>query len=329
MSNDYWFGTKHAVLKQGDVMAAWANKPGLSASNKAFCIWYNGRKTAQEMLTKDAKKYTLLTKSLEDCGRTGWGWGINDLEEAFQHLSKNNGKWIDQKTSPYCYNGLSGVSNGTKGGTFITNTSLPESTRNFLTAVDSALSNMKNAMRIYQKNCAVLNSIKPSPSSPPTDWEKVKKGIDIVKDSAQNVSRYAWLAPATIDALLPQTNLNLARTGRISDFTDGLSTRMNQTVTFFDVVGKIHDSMTLYVEANRAFGDQRVGAAFGALSFALNYLPVLGGFYGEIVKRIPGLVENWKTFIIDYTYRFENPIAWGTSQERQQIPQRCEICGSI
>ncbi|MCB1024208.1 MAG: hypothetical protein KDB79_07455, partial [Acidobacteria bacterium] len=87
--------------------------------------------------------------------------------------------------------------------------------------------------------------------------------------------------------------------------------------------------LTMYVQATQAFqGDKRMGVAFAGLSLALNYVPVLGGFYGEIIKQIPGLVNHWRGFMADYTERNLNPTVYLTMKERQTPPWRCTICGS-
>ena len=329
MANKYWNGSEHAVLKKEDVSADWIKArwgaKGLGATNKAFCLWYHGRKTVTETGS------SAMRKSLEECGYTGWGVGVNDLDEAFKHLEKNGGRWTDNTTSSFgSYNGKRGDYTGSGNGLYIGSESIHPSISSFLTAVDKALADMKNAMHTYQKQCQALQAAKVTPQSPKSDWEKVKKNVDLIKGTAEKISKYAWLAPATIEANLPMTSSNLAHMKKASDFTDALTKRADQTVKFADAVGKIHDALTLYTEATKTFdGNQKVGVAFGALSIALTYVPVLGGFYGEIVKRIPGLAAHWKVFIADYTSRSLNPIAYQMKEAKKPAPWKCATCGSM
>lgn len=321
MSNKYWNGTEHAVLKKTDVQAGWINTPygskGLKATNKAFCIWYHGRKTTNDAFS------ALMTRSLEDCGKTGWGMGVNDLEEAFAHLIKNNGKWTDNTSSSFMYNGK-------VGGGMIDSSSIPPSITEFLTAVDKMLPKLEAAMKTYQTECAQLQSIKLLPSSPKSDWEKMNKNLGKIKSAAEKVSNYAWLAPPVLTANVPNTSAGWKTINSVQDATEKLTKRMDQTVKFLGAVGKITDGLTMYVQATQAFqGDKRMGVAFAGLSLALTYVPVLGGFYGEIVKQIPGMAINWRNFITDYTEKSLHPEVYLQMEANKPPPWICATCGSM
>jgi len=329
MSNEYWNGSKHAYLKKDDVSANWINASygnrGLHATNKAFCIWYHARKT-----TNAANSFE-MSKTLEDCGYTGWGRGVDDLDEAFKHLIKNNGKWTDNTSGSFMYNGHCGDYMATGNGINVPHDAIPPSCRNFLTAVDDMTPKLQKVMQEYQRLLSAIQTIKLKPDSPKSDWERLKDNMETIKKSAEEVSRYLWLAPPTLQTFLPYTTPRRVMINRLSDVTDKLTMRTNQTVKFLDVVGNLHDSLTLYVQATQAFNsDKRIGLAFAGLSYALTYIPVLGSFYGEIVKRIPGLVVNWKNFVTEYTRKFNDPEAYFHAKEIKEISKwRCEICGSM
>ncbi|MCB1024207.1 MAG: hypothetical protein KDB79_07450, partial [Acidobacteria bacterium] len=210
MSNKYWKGLEHAVLKKEDVSANWINTrsglKGLAATNKAFCIWYHGRKTTGDAFS------TRMTKSLEDCGTSGWGLGVNDLEEAFAHLIKNNGKWTDNTSSSFMYNGK-------LGGGMIDSSSIPPSISEFLSAVDKLLPKLTEAMTKYQTSCAQLQSIKLTPTSPPSDWEKMNKTLGTIKSAAENVGKYAWLAPPIITSNVPSSSSGWSSINSIEEAT--------------------------------------------------------------------------------------------------------------
>lgn len=328
MSNKYWNGTEHAVLRKSDVRANWINASqgarGLKVTNKAFCIWYHARQTTRK--ASDRK----MTKSLVDCGTTGCGFGVDDLEEAFAHLIKNNGKWTDNTSTSFMYNGKSGDYTGSGRGLHIPHDSMPPSCSRFLGAVDKVLPKLQTAMRSYQTQCAALQSIRLKPTSPKSDWEKLNENLGKMKKAAEKVSKYAWLAPPVLTFKLPSNTAGWKTIRSVEEATEKLSRRMDQSVKFLDAVGKINDSLTIYVQATQAFdGDRRMGVAFAGLSLALTYVPVLGGFYGEIVKRIPGLVTAWKSFIADYTFSRLNPEAYLRMKAMQPPKWRCSICGSM
>ncbi len=321
MGNKYWDGDEHAVLKKEDVSASWGSghPRRIDAANRAFCIWYHGQKTLSENVT--SKSWSLMFKSMNDCGRTGWGFGVSDLEEAFDHLIKNNGKWTDNNTANY----YGGKGKSYKWGLI---SDVPEGCANFLTAVDNQLPKLKKAITEYQKSCQALQTIKLTKS--PSDWEKVKTHVDNIKTSIDyGVKPLTWIMPATITAHLPINSNTLPRMNNIEDLADGIYSRAGKAVTFLDTVGKIHDCMTIYVDATKAFdGDRRVGVAFAALSYALTFVPVLGGFYGAIVQKIPGLVIDWKDFMDDYHRTRLHPERYLKAQPSRKPAWRCDICGS-
>ncbi|MEZ5345291.1 MAG: hypothetical protein R2681_07030 [Pyrinomonadaceae bacterium] len=329
MSNIYWNGNKHAILKKDDVSAKWISsrfgEKGLGATNKAFCIWYHGMKTYNETFSLP------LLKSLESCGNTGFGMGVRDLDDAFKHLTTTGGKWTDNTHSYFgSYNGISGDYRGGTIGISIQSEDMPPSIANFLGAVDKSLAKMKDAMVVYKDQCQALAAIKLKPTSSPTDFDKVKKKIDLMKKAAESVSSYAWLAPPVIDAYLPETK-HFFGMKKASEIEDAISNRANQSVKFLDIVVKITDSMKLYVEAKRAFDNNGdAGLAFGALSLAMTFVPALGGFYGEIIKKIPALVVGWRGFMDSYVSQIDNFAAYQKMIIRQDMNRwRCGECGSM
>ncbi len=169
MSNNYWNGLIHPVLKPDDVTASWVKKDttgvGLLAVNKAFCIWYHGRKTIEKIEAEDMnlyisnKKKSLgysACKSLEYCGYAGWGLGVQDLDDAFKHIIKNNGKRTDEK-STISYNGR---------GRFIGYGKIPNSIVNFLNAIDAARPNINKALSVYTKKTQELSRLKITGNTP-------------------------------------------------------------------------------------------------------------------------------------------------------------------
>jgi len=50
--------------------------------------------------------------------------------------------------------------------------------------------------------------------------------------------------------------------------------------------------------------DPASAVLFAALGKVLEYVPVLGSFYGQIVAEIPGMAEHWESFCEDYWARY-------------------------
>ncbi len=313
MTNKYWNGDEHAVITAGMDMTEWNR----DVANRAFCIWYHGQQTLYENI--GSPHWTEMYKSMRDCGKTGWGMGVQDLDDAFKHIESNNGAFIDLDAKNY-YGGSGKAYNN---GIIKTVTSCA----NFLSAVDDKLPKLQIAMKEYQSKCQALNTLKLSKQE--SSWAQVKTNIDLVKKSADRVKSLLWLMPGTIETFVPakySTNINIRN---IEDLADSASSRINKSVKFLDVLGNVHDSLTVYVEATEAFdGDERMGLCFAALSYSMTFLPVLGGFYGAMIQKIPGLVKNWKSFMADYTYRIDHPEAYLKALERKKPAWRCDICMS-
>lgn len=53
-------------------------------------------------VSRERERLTQLMKEdLHDAAETGWGSGVSDLREAFEHLAANNGRWTDTNWGTY------------------------------------------------------------------------------------------------------------------------------------------------------------------------------------------------------------------------------------
>lgn len=323
-NNQYWNGERHAVLTRHNVSARWGSGSHsgirIDAANRAFCIWYHAQQTLAE--SAGQPHWTQMYRSLTDCAEQGWGLGVSDLREALHHIDRNNGRWTDDNTKTYF---------GGEGKSYRRSliNDMPEACANFLAAVDDKLPEVRTTLQEYQSRCQALQQFRPGPAQSSSDWERIKSNIDAIKTSAERAKPLLWLVPAAVTATVPLTTSGLSARARVEAFADGATSQVSRAISFLDVVGNIHDSMTVYVQATQALGgDRRAGMAFAALSYAMTFVPVLGTFYGTIVQKIPGLITSWREFIRDYTRRFDDPVGW--IQERASRPPawQCEICGS-
>ncbi len=196
-------------------------------------------------------------------------------------MDRNNGHWSDANTKQY-FGG-----NGRSYQRALIE--LPEGCANFLAAVDKKLPEMRKVMEEYQSRCQALQALKPSPAQSTSDWERIKSNIDAIKTAAERAqSLLWWLGPAVVNATVPRTPSGLRAAQRIEAFAETASPHVEKAVGYVEVVGSIHDAMTVYADATQALnGDRRAGLAFAALSFAMTYVPVLGGFYRHDRPKAP------------------------------------------
>ena len=271
MSNDYWNGTRQASLERSQISASWA-APGVAYSgrsialaNRAFEIYYQSHQRISAC--DEANHRTQMLNSLHDAARSGWGRGIEDLEEAFEHLTRNGGRWTDSATSNY-YGGPQKVFQGalTEG---------PVSCVNFLNAVDSKMTELKRILEQYRTQVQRI-----SQAEQQDDWTTVGNVLTQVKDWGERAKPFLWWAP------------NAER-------------HLGTTVTFAGALSNIHSGLTTYTNSRGAGFDPRTSAAIAALRTAVGWVPVLGDFYGAAIDMIPGLTIWFRNLVEDYCRRID------------------------
>lgn len=320
--NQYWNGTAHAVLSQSNISASWGTgdhcMTRIDAANRAFCIYYWAKRTLVDSVTDS--HWGAMNTALNECATVGWGTGVDDLQEALDHIDSNGGRWTDGSTQTYF---------GGRGKSYARGliSDMPVSCSNFLTAVDDKLPRLRTTLDEYQTRCQVLERLRLSEESS-TDWEQIKTAIDAIKTSAEAAKPLMWLVPAAVQASVPRLSVG-APAARIEAFSSAGANRLSQTISFLDTVGNIHDALTVYVDATRAFGgDRRMGLAFASLSYAMTFVPVLGTFYGTIIQKIPGLVTSWTEFMEEYHRTRLHPEHYLGRRSSTPPAWRCEICSS-
>ena len=273
MSNAYWEGRKLAKLTQKDVTAKWgrpdnsgpAHARRIAAANKIFELWY--------ILRNKAKGNPKMLKALESLGRTGWGLGKDDdLEEAFQHLAKNNGKWVyeagckSMNAMP-----LLGLPN------YVGN--MPTSITNFATALNSKFLAMDKLVRIYRTNTQTIIGIQRKTNKTSSDWDNIGKAL--VK-----IGRYQNLIKE-IDDFAPKS----------STFSYGASKYASRITSLASIFSNIHSGVTTYYKLRGTGHSQNQALAMGALNTAIYFVPVLGTFYARMFEGIPKLEAGFKQII--------------------------------
>lgn len=258
MSNVYWNGQQQARLEPHQVSAAWG-RPGvphsmtaISLANRAFEVYYSAHSNISA--NSAAAHYSQMLKSLHDAARSGWGRGVSDLEESFEHLSENGGRWSDNNTKNY-YGGPNKIFQGA----LVTG---PEGPVNFLKAVDD---NIEKLRGIYTRYGSQVQDLSTALSA--DNWTRIGQVLGDIKNWSERAKPFLWWAPA-------------------------VEQRLGQTVTLANVLGNIHTAATLYANSRSAGFDPRSAAALTALRTAIGLVPVLGDFYGKAVEMIPGLA-NW------------------------------------
>lgn len=271
MSNDYWLGARQASLERSQISAPWG-APGaaysgrsIALANRAFEIYYQSHQRISACT--DVSHQNKMFRSLYDAARAGWGLGVDDLEEAFQHLTANGGRWTDSATRNY-YGGPQKVFPGalTEG---------PVSCVNFLNAVDSKMTELKGILDRYRTQVQNLNQAQQR-----DDWRTVGTVLTEVKNWGERAQPFLWWAP-------------------------NVEQRLGSAVTFVGALSNIQSGLTTYANSIGAGFDTRTAAAIGALRTAVGWVPVLGDFYGGAIDMIPGLATWFRGLVQDYCRRID------------------------
>jgi hypothetical protein len=266
MSHTYLYGMEKAELDAEDVSAPWKSEPkALPLLNKAFEIYYdayqatnniddpNMQGSVRRSLDKAAKYWYFLYSSPNK---------VNSLVGAFEHLDKNDGKWIDDNVGSY---------NGGVGGNGWVQP-VPSAAASFLRAVDDNIKELKEHLGEIAEGISLAAE---GQEEPDTNWKKVGEGLEKVEKFGKYAKPLLWVAPESLkegaETLLEWDE----RAGKIHGYMSKLMTigASNQPLEDFILMG---------------------------VTQALNYLPVLGGFYGRIVSEIPGFAEHMEEFSDDY-----------------------------
>lgn len=320
-NNDYLFGKYHAVLSKEVVAAGWGNDSNaatrVDAANRAFCIWFHAQKSLYDSIAEP--HYDKMWKTMYECSKSGWGLGVSDLRESLWHYASTGGQWTDGNTTTY---------SGKDGKCYKRRVvNMPEGPANFMRAVDEKLPTLKTTLQKYQESCKALARIKPDTTS---DLEKMGKHLGDIKTYAGRAESMMWMMPAVVQAKVPNTSGGWSAVRRAEEFADGATTWATRSVKILDVVGKITDGVKVYTDATAAMGgDRRAGLAFAGIHYAMNFVPVLGTFYGTIISKVPGLIVAWTEFMTNYHTRLDRA-SRGLDYGRPTKPPawKCPLCKS-
>lgn len=320
-TNAYIEGKKHLVLKTHDVTAAWGKGSGclknIGLANRAFCIYFYAKQKVEANLM--SANYNKMASSLENCLRTGYGWGdCDDLEEVFQHVLKNGGKYTNGKTESY--NGGANkshpvyVSNGPKGCV------------KFLKAVDAERTKLKTAAQKIAAETQTLRGMTKSGGPTADDHQKIKNQLKKVKDAADATQHLIWLVDVEVNTRVSSGLMDATSVDKITKYSKASGSVISKSLKFVDVLGKINDGLKAYDQTLKAGGSESTARAVAALNFTISYIPIISNFYGPIIQEIPGFISNMTRVIGSHAYSAENISSLKARSGGAQSPQ-CPKCG--
>jgi hypothetical protein len=316
--NKYWNATQQAYVPPDHVSQSaikkWVSKGGMAANsvrmlNGAFEIWYLLRDSIRDC--EDGQQRSMMLTELEDAGDAGWGSGVQDLDDAFDHWL-GPGDWTDDNWGNYTH--TTGVFGNAKpaiqGATFCWGLSSnvmvgPLFAVHFFNALDAKLGDLKSAMTGHNAAVAALAAAIKSKNGKQTS------------DNLHTIANYAGKAKKLL-FLAPKMNDRYAYYGNYVELRGGNSTGVlaaSSTKTFLGALTDLDTFLSVHDQALRTgIFDNQTATAFAALTVALGYVPVLGGFYAEMVKNLPGFFANFAAMNEDYYKNLDRVVRDATNR---------------
>jgi hypothetical protein len=317
--NRYWVATDKALIPDlSSVSAAWSRGEycgnRLRMLNGAFEIYYLLRTSIYRCT--DSALRTAMLGELDDAGSKGWGLGVQDMDDAFQHWLKP-GNWTDNNTDDYFQaHGVFGAQVPSIAGAKFcwglpTNLMTgPAAAVHFFESLDKRLKKLSDA--IGSHNSEVVNLRKAIETK---NGKGTGEALHKIADIAKVAKLFLFLAPKPNDSFL--TDVFTGGTGSVSGgtlsdplnrFTD-LNTpspfsgkpkpadsqpsvgpagataiiSFTQTVIDLDTFLRVHEG-----SLRTGIFDNRTSTEFAFLAVALGKVPILGSFYAQMVRSLPG-----------------------------------------
>jgi len=151
MSNIWWDGTDKLKLSLSQIEAKWGQQDHsltrLEILNKAFEIYYLS--IQGYFSCSDSNQANQMWKELNVAAKEGWGRGVSDLKEAFNHVDKNNGVWRD--------NNLENYYGGDPGDLFqYPLIDAPEAAVNFIEKMEEKTAKLIKIMQKFEKQADII-----------------------------------------------------------------------------------------------------------------------------------------------------------------------------
>ena len=289
MSNaeQYWTGGRKAHLTAADVTPKKIREHShfqfaLAVMNNAFDIFYSARQMIKEVHDSQTKRS--MTRELESAGRTGWGMGINDLNEAFGHLARTGGKWTDDNEGWGSNMGWfsAGKVGGHSRGTGIGYVHIPVSIANFLDALTGKSAKLNKDLQTFRQKGSVViqkvtvgDQVLPKVGTP--EWNQFGNTLKDVSQVNDGLKCLLWLASVSKQS---RTRISSEHLG-----------------TVLGTIGKVRSAVDNFDKAARAGMDAVEAAAFTAICEGIGAIPVLGSFYQEAFGLIPGIMTGMQSIV--------------------------------
>lgn len=264
--NRFQDGTQKAFLTE-DQMKVPKWRPGnkfygraIGILNVAFDNYYQA-KTLIDACSDESHK-TLMLKELEDSACEGFGaFGVDDLDEAFQHISESGGDWTDTNEASY-----SGKFQEKLGGPCM---DVPKAACTYLSSVESKMKQLTSIFSSFSDDAGkIAGAIDTS------NWALIKVGLENMKSNGEKAKKFMWFAPSQV--------------------TEVLGKPLDKACSFVGALVDIDTAVRDIDKLKQAGLNNEAAAALKVTEFVVKKVPVLGAFYSKIISELPDFFLNMK-----------------------------------
>jgi hypothetical protein len=265
-ANRYWTASAEASISRAQITAPWAtgdhSQTKIEALNFSFHLFYDAKTSILQI--RNGTERSSMLRELHNCAQRGWGMGVHDLDDAFEHLLAHNGQWTDNNTGRY-YGGESKVF---RAANMVLEA--PEAAVNFLNAVDELMNDVKSAA---SRNVDLVNRLAMQRQRQ-APWPELKESLESMKTGLERVKYLLWWTPR-------------------------IQSGVGRGASVLDTIVGLGDSIDRYDRGVRAGMSPGLAASVEGLRQVMRFVPIVDAFYGSIAEGIPDLV-NWYNGLIQH-----------------------------
>lgn len=249
--NKYSLGSEQAFVSAAQMKARWnRDARGLNFLNLAFETYYKASTSIDACPESDHK--VEMRKTLDDCATAGFGLGVCDLDDAFQHLIKTGGNWTDENSKSY-----SGKFQRLVGGPVMDG---PCAAANFLHCVEQKFKLLTEIITDFNEQSRKVADT--------SNWALIREALKNMKDNGNKAKKVLWLAPATVQGP--------AKTA----------------ISFVKALDEIDVAVRDIDKLRQVGMNDTAAFSFELAKIVAGKVPVLGKFYGKIIGELPDFFVN-------------------------------------
>lgn len=308
-----WKSSQRFFVNPRYVVTNWSEKPDaryrIAFMNRCLCLFFRALENVEKAERSDFDHGWEMRKQLNELANTGWELrGPGDLNSALKYLKANHGFWWDDETDPY-------VGGPTK--IYPRKLDAPEAFVRFADALDSRLAQLAADLRGYVTATEAVTTDVSTGS-----WDGCQKNLNRITGTLKKVDNSLWLMD-TVELVTHKATLDF-----FQKTSKALGTYGGAVGKFGDIVGRI-DAVAktkIGVEmATRGTGvAEEASDALAAMRATVDFLPILGAFYGAAIDAAPALISSFRSSLESHLRRANR--AYKGLPLTTPNPPTCAIC---